>query len=166
MAFIIGWPPCTACCDAVARNVGASCFVFCDDNIGQLRKLFRISSGAKSRRVSAPPASRPTTSMPAWASGSAATPPAAPSPMITTSVSLSLVAMRLVLVRVQIALRGRLAERLVVVGRLVIRLQLVCLERLLIRGRHHRAHAGVPEQVPADEIRIAAVIRIAEHALA
>src|SRR6476620_12798329 len=165
MAFIIGCPPCTACCAAVARKVGASCLVFCDASIGQLRKLLRNSSGAKSRRVIAPPASRPITSMPACASGSAATPPAAPSPMITTSVSFSLVAMRQILMRVHVALRRRLVERLVVVGRFVIRLQLVRFERLLVRRCHHRANAGVAEQIPADEIRVAAVVRVAEHAL-
>src|SRR5580765_4849983 len=52
--------------------------------------LLRISSGAKSRRVSHVPASSPTTSRPACVSGSTATPPAAPRPMTTTSVGLSL----------------------------------------------------------------------------
>src|SRR5829696_7098323 len=165
MAFIIGCPPCTACCAAVARKVGASSLVFCDASIGQFRTLLRSSSGAKSRRVMAPPASRPVTSMPACARGSAATPPAAPSPMITTSVSFSLVAMRQILVRVRVALRRRLVERLVVVSRFVIRRQLMRFERLLVGWRHHRADAGVAEQIPADEVRVASVVRVAEHAL-
>src|SRR5262249_17844756 len=145
--------------------------VLCDDNIGQPRTLLRISSGAKSRRVMAPPASRPITSSPACASGSTATPPAAPRPMTTTSVSLSLVAMSEIsrvraVIHWRIPPRGRLVERFEVVGRSVIRFERAGLERLLVGRRHHRPHAWIPDQVPADEVGIAAVIRVAESALA
>src|SRR5215510_2422400 len=78
--------------DALVRWVGISLLAFCDD-CGQPRKLLRSSSGAKSRGVSQLPASRPTTSRPARASGSAATPPTAPRPTMTTSVFLRLMAM-------------------------------------------------------------------------
>src|SRR5205085_945341 len=120
---------------------------------------------AKSRRPSHVPASRPITSSPACASGSAATPPAAPIPTITTSVSLSLVGIaHLVTVGRAVAHRG-LVERLVVVGRPVIRLQLPGFEGALIRRRDHRPYARVAEEIPADEVGVAAVGGIAEHAL-
>src|SRR5204862_15693 len=90
---------------------------------------------------------------PACASGSAATPPAAPSPMMTTSVSLSLV------------VTGRLRERLVVVRGAMIRFQLLVLERLLVGGGDHRPHTRIADQIPADEIGVAAIVRIAEGAL-
>src|SRR5262245_15358807 len=161
--------------EAFARDVGISWFAFCTP-CGQPRKLLRSSSGAKSRRVSQVPASRPITSRPACASGSAATPPAAPSPMMTTSMSLSRVAMSHPCLPVRIegaevrrtALAGarrRLGERIVVVRRLVIRLQLTLLEPLLIDGGDHGAHAGITDEIPADEVRVAAVVRIAERAL-
>src|SRR5450759_5659508 len=94
------------------------------------------------------------TSRPACASGSAATPPAAPRPMMTTSVSFNLV------------LTGpRFRERLVVVRRFVVRLQIVLFELLLIRTGHHRPDARVADEIPADEVRVAAVVGIAERAL-
>jgi len=39
------------------------------------------------------------------------------------------------------------------------------LEALLIRRRHVRTNAGIADEIPADEVRVAAVIRIAERAL-
>ena len=54
----------------------------------------------------------------------------------------------------------------VVVGGLVIRLELSGFERLLVGRRHHRPDARVAKQIPADEVRVAAVVRVAEHALA
>src|SRR5262245_20221793 len=153
-----------ALADARARNVGASWLVLCEVSIGQPRTLLRISSGAKSRRVIAPPASRPITSSPACASGSTATPPAAPSPMTTTSVSLSLVAMFHVS-GMLFKTRCRLVETFEVVGGLVIGLELAGFERFLIGRRHHGPHARVAEQIPSDEIRVAAVVRVAEGAL-
>src|SRR6185295_10455958 len=119
---------------------------------GQPRKLLRSSSGAKSFRDSHVPASSPTTSIPACASGSAATPPAAPRPTITTSVSLSLVA---------IVVISGLGE-FVLVGRLVDLLQRLRLQALLIRRADHRADARIVDEIPADVVRVAAVKRIAE----
>src|SRR5262245_16079311 len=123
--------------------------------------LLRISSGAKSRRVSQVPASRPTTSRPACVSGSTATPPVAPRPMTTTSVPLSLVA---------IAFAGPVVERCL---RLVEHASVI---RGSMRGRHGDAHlllarrdggahAGIADQIPANEAGIAAVEGIAERAL-
>src|SRR5436190_2125519 len=74
--------------DAVGRCVGISCWAFCTA-CGHARKLFLISSGAKSFAWSQVPASRPTTSIPACVNGSTATPPVAPMPITTTSVFLS-----------------------------------------------------------------------------
>ena len=37
--------------------------------------------------------------------------------------------------------------------------------KALILCRHVRAHAGIADQIPADEVGVAAVIRIAERAL-
>src|SRR6185436_8111238 len=109
------------------------------------------------------------TSRPACASGSAAMPPAAPRPMITTSVSLSLVAIRLRPFPVQASarhvLRRRFGERVGVVRGFAIRLELALLELLLFGGAHHRANAWVGDEIPADEVRVAAVVRIAERAL-
>jgi hypothetical protein len=47
----------------------------------------------------------------------------------------------------------------------VIRLQLVSFELLLLGGGDHRANAGIPDQVPADEVGVSAVVRIAEGPL-
>src|SRR6267378_6897729 len=105
--------------------------------------------------------------MPACASGSAATPPAAPTPTMTTSVSLSLVAMVVSFSKARGAPPPPLAvfDEVVFVRRLVIRLQRLRLEAFLIRRRHHRADARIGDQIPADEVRVAAVVRIAERAL-
>src|ERR1700704_3115175 len=119
--------------DAFGRDVGISRFAFWTA-CGQPRWFLRGPSGAKSRRVSHDPASRPITSRPACASGSAATPPAAPRPMMTTSVSFNLV-----------AIWACLGEVLIVVRRLVVRFQVVLLELLLIRGGHHRADARITD---------------------
>src|SRR5262245_13052103 len=131
--------------------------------IGQSRTLLRISSGAKSRRVSTFPASMPTTCSPPCASGSTATPPAAPRPMTTMSVSGCLVAMLVLLVRV--GARGRLVEAVEVVRGAMIRSQLVFLHLLLIGWRDHGPHARIPEQIPAHEVHVAAVVRVAECTL-
>src|SRR5262245_45300053 len=158
------------------RWVGISCCAFCTA-CGQSRTLLRSSSGEKSRLVSHVPASSATMSMPAWAIGSAATPPAAPRPMMTTSVSLSRVAMsvvagtrgsafaRLALRRdtAVVIQRGAFHEHRVVVGRLVIRLDGDA--HPLLVGGDDRSDAGIADQVPANEIRVAAVERIAERAL-
>src|SRR5262245_8922406 len=144
---------------ALTRCVGISCCAFCTA-CGQSRMLLRSSSGEKSRFVSHVPASSATMSMPAWAMGSAATPPAAPRPMTTTSVSLRRVAM--IVTAVVIPRRG-LREHRVVVGRLVIRLERDA--DPLIGFGHDSPDAGIAEQIPADEVRVAAVERIAECAL-
>src|SRR5690349_3040033 len=98
------------------------------------------------------------TSMPACASGSAATPPAAPMPTMTTSVSFSLVGIAHLVIGVGAAADARLVEGLVVVGGAMVRLQLAGFERALIARGDHRAHARVADQVPAGEVRVAAVI--------
>src|SRR5262245_15152054 len=134
------------------RWVGISVFAFCTD-CGQPRKLLRSSSGAKSRGESHPPASRPITSSPAWASGRAATPPTAPSPTMTTSVLLRFVAMTASFLR----------EHLEVVCRLAIGCRLHAHTLVVLGDRH--ADPGVAEQVPADEVRVPAIVWIAEHAL-
>src|SRR5882672_6118380 len=97
--------------DALGRWVGISLFAFCAD-CGQPRKLLRSSSGAKSRGESHVPASRPTTSRPARASGSAATPPTAPRPTMTTSVFLRSMAMVATFFREHRFVVGRLPHRL------------------------------------------------------
>src|SRR5436309_9381811 len=173
----MGWPPCTAFADPLGRTVGASRFAFWTA-IGQPRRLFRSSSGAKSRLVSHVPASSPTTLRPPCVRGSTATPPTAPMPTTTTSVSLSLVAMKLASLTVEVTRRhlaviawlthasAGFGERVEIVRGLVIRPQAVCLESLLVGGRHHRAHAGVPDQIPPDEVHVPPVVGIAKHALA
>src|SRR5262245_56043884 len=100
-------------------------------------------------------------SSPACASGSAATPPTAPRPTMTTSTSLSLVAMAHF--RHRRVVGGRFHEHVVVVGGLMVGRQLRTQSLLL--GRHDRAHARIREQVPADEVGVAAVKRIAKGAL-
>src|SRR5215831_7210463 len=134
------------------RWVGISVFAFCTD-CGQPRKLLRSSSGAKSRGESHPPASRPITSSPAWASGRAATPPTAPSPTMTTSVFLRFVAIAASFLR----------KHLEVVRRPAIGLWLHA-QALVVLGDRH-AEPGVADQVPADKVRVPAIVRIAEHAL-
>src|SRR6478672_5617823 len=104
--------------------------------------------------------------MPACASGSAATPPAAPIPTMTTSVSFNLVGIVHLMAVVVSVPNRRLVEGLVVVCRTVVGLQLVRFQRALIGRGHHGTHAGIAEEIPADEVRIAAVIGIAEHPLA
>src|SRR4029077_14678580 len=79
-------------------------------------------------------------------------------PMTTTSVSLSRVAMA-----VAASARRRLREHRVVVRRLVIRLE--CDADTLLAFRHNRADTGIADQVPADEVRVAAVEGVAERAL-
>src|SRR5262245_17515297 len=135
-----------------ARWVGISVFAFCTA-CGQPRKLLRSSSGAKSRGESHPPASRPITSSPAWASGRAATPPTAPSPTMTTSVLLRFVAMT----------ASFLGEHLEVVCRPAIGRRLHAHALVVLGDRH--AEPGAADEIPADEVRIPAIIRIAEHAL-
>src|SRR5271167_3017192 len=136
---------------ALGRWVGISLFAFCAA-CGQPRKLLRNSSGAKSRGVSQEPASSPITSSPARASGNAATPPTAPSPMMTTSVFLRSMAMGA-------AFHG---EHGVLIGRLAHGLRR--LHALLVLAHRH-AQPRKADQVPADEIGVAAVIGIAERAL-
>src|SRR5215471_5240012 len=120
---------------------------------GQPRKLLRSSSGAKSRGVSQEPASSPITSSPARASGNAATPPTAPSSTMTTSVFLRSMAM--------IAARGAAAlhgEHCIVIGRSADRRRRA--QALLVFADGH-PDARIADQVPANEIRVAAVIGIA-----
>src|SRR5262249_49945746 len=108
---------------------------------------------AKSRGVSQVPASSPTTSSPARASGSAATPPTAPRPTMTTSVFLRLMAMAAPFYR----------ERHVVIGRLANRLG--SHRHALVVGAHRQADAGIADEIPADKVGVATVIGIAERAL-
>src|SRR5262245_15503149 len=159
----MGCPPRVDGDVAVARKVGASMLAFWTA-MGQSRMLLRISSGAKSRRVSQVPASRPITFSPARANGSAATPPAAPMPTITTSVPGRLVAMvaSIVVVRAH----RRFVEPLEVVCGLAIGFELPALHRLLICGGHHGADAGILQEIPPNEVGVAAVERIAKRALA
>src|SRR5262245_15718263 len=138
--------------DALGRWVGISPFAFCAD-CGQPRKLLRSSSGAKSRGESQVPASSPMTSRPARASGSAATPPTAPSPTMTTSVFLRSVAMAASLhAEACVCIRG-LAYGLGPRG------------HALLVGGDYQSQAGIADQIPADEVGVAAVIGIAERAL-
>src|SRR5262245_60810764 len=138
--------------EALVRCVGISLLAFCDD-CGQPRKLLRSSSGAKSRGVSQLPASRPITSSPARASGSAATPPTAPRPTMTTSVFLRLMAMAAPFDR----------ERHIVIGRLANGLR--PRRHALVLGADGKPDTGIADEIPANEIGVAAVIRIAERAL-
>src|SRR5262249_49359964 len=138
--------------EALVRWVGISLLAFCDD-CGQPRKLLRNSSGAKSRGVSQVPASSPITSRPARASGSAATPPTAPRPTMTTSVFLRLMAMAAPFDR----------ERYVVIGRLANGLGLD--RHALVVRPDGGPDSGIANEIPADEIGVAAVIGIAERAL-
>src|SRR5215471_15346502 len=155
---------------ALTRCVGISCCAFWTA-CGQSRTLLRSSSGEKSRFVSHVPASSATMSRPAWAMGRAATPPAAPRPMMTTSVSLSRMAMAVSAVArvarrrdtLLVGPRRRLDEHRVVVRRLVIRLQRN--PHALVVGSDDRSDAGIANQVPADEVGVAAVERITECAL-
>src|SRR5215475_4586373 len=138
--------------EALGRWVGISPFAFCAD-CGQPRTLLRNSSGAKSRGVSQVPASSPTTSRPARASGSAATPPTAPRPTMTTSVFLRLMAMAAPLDR----------EGHVVIGRLANRFR--SRRHALVVGAHRQADAGIADEIPTNEVGVATVVRIAERAL-
>src|SRR5882672_4833920 len=83
--------------------------------------------------------------------------------MMTTSVSFSLVAMFQLPMRAEAG--GRLRERVVVVRRLVVRLEIFFLQTLLFGRGHHGSDAGIADQIPADEIRVATVVRIPERAL-
>src|SRR5262245_43330612 len=143
--------------EALGRWVGISVFAFCAD-CGQPRKLLRSSSGAKSRGESHAPASSPITSSPALARGRAATPPTAPSPTMTTSVFLRSMAMAASLLA-----RAAHGEAGIGISRLPHRLRLYA--HALLLGGDGEAQAGIAEHVPADEVGVAAVIRIAERAL-
>src|SRR4029450_12303405 len=116
----------------------------------------------KSAFVSHVPASRPTMSSPAWTRGSAATPPTAPRPTMTTSVSFSLVAMlHLDVFGID---GGRcLREHLVVVRAFVVAPE-VGAEPLLVRT-DARPDTRVANQIPANEVGVASVIRVAEGSL-
>src|SRR4051812_13674833 len=118
------------------------------------RMSLRISSDGKSRNETRGPASSPMIWSPARVSGSAAVPPAAPSPTMTTSVFLSLVAMS--------ASLGDLEDG-VVGGRLVRRLH--PRPDPLLDRRDGQLDPGELDQVPAHEVRVAAVVGVAEHAL-
>src|SRR4029079_10004542 len=114
-----------------------------------------------SRGDSQVPASIPITSRPARGSGSAATPPTAPSPTMTTSVFLRSMAMAASLASaVHRAFHG---EAGVGIGRGPLGLG-TRLHALLVGGAR-RPDAGIADQVPADEVGVAAVIGIAERAL-
>src|SRR5262245_64676402 len=93
------------------------------------------------------------TSRPARPSGSAATPPTAPSPTMTTSVFLRSVAMAASLH----------AEGCVCIGGLPYGLG--PRGHALLVGGDHQSQAGIANQIPADEVGVAAVIGIAERAL-
>src|SRR5688572_22935180 len=141
--------------EALGRCTGISRLHFCAA-CGQPRKLLRSSSGAKSRGPSRVPASRPTTSKPAAASGSTATPPAPPRPMATTTAGASLVVMTPTRRRVRVELR------------VVIRGALNRLERrihALLLGSHREPQPRIADELPTDEVLITAVMRIAERAL-
>src|SRR5690348_16187587 len=140
--------------DAFGRCTGTSRLHFCAA-CGQPRKLLRSSSGAKSRGPKRVPASRPTTSRPPAASGSTATPPAPPKPTTTTSVRSSLVAIALTRRRVLVELRT-------VIGGIAQRLELRI--HALLLGRHGQAQPRIADELPADEVLIAAVVRVAERA--
>src|SRR3979490_2160547 len=106
-----------------------------------------------SRPVSESPAAGPITSSPARANGSTATPPTAPSPTTTTSVFLRSVAMS----------ASTLREHRVVVRRLVVGFQ--CHPHALLLRRARNPPSGISDQVPPDEVRVPAVVRVAERAL-
>src|SRR5688572_7896752 len=93
-----------------------------------------------------PPASSAVTSSPACVSGRTATPPAAPRPMITTSVFFR-----------STAIGAALPEHRKVIGRTVIRCDLRV--HLLFASAHGGANARIADQIPTDEVRVAAVIR-------
>src|SRR5688572_3112214 len=158
-AFIIrpGAAGRTAVCAAFSRAVGISPFTFTRPM--WLRMSLRISSDGKSRFVRRWPASSPTTSRPAEARGSAATPPPAPSPTMTTSACLSRLAMsassRLVLL-----LEAEERE----VRRGLVRRPHDRVERLLL-WLEVQPDAGEAEQVPADEVVVPSVERVAERPL-
>src|SRR3954451_13591609 len=137
---------------AVNWWVGISFANFSRDS--QPRMSLRISSDGKSRNETRGPASSPTIWSPARARGSAAVPPAAPSPTMTTSVFLSLVAMS--------ASVGDLEDG-VVGGRLVRRLH--PRPDPLLDGGHGQLDSGELDQVPPDEVGVATVVGVAEHAL-
>src|SRR4051794_27638859 len=99
----------------------------------------------------------PITSRPARASGSAATPPTAPSPTMTTSVFLRSMAMA--------ASLGSAVHREAGVGVSGGALGLGARLHALLVGGDSKPDAGIADQVPADEIGVAAVIGIAERAL-
>src|SRR3984893_6443527 len=142
--------------DAFGRWVGISVFAFWAA-WGQPRKLLRSSSGAKSRGVSHEPASSPTTSSPARASGRAATPPTAPSPTMTTSVFLRSMAMI-----ASLRAGSFHGEHRLVISRFAPPFRH---PHALLVGADRHSQARIADQVPADEIRIAPVIGIAERAL-
>src|SRR6185503_8806422 len=139
--------------EALGRCTGISRLHFCAA-CGQPRKLLRTSSGAKSRGPKRVPASRPTTFKPAAASGSTATPPAPPRPTTTTSARSSLVAIALARARVLVELR-------VVVSRALKRLELRV--HALLLGGHREPQSRITDELPADELAIATVVRIAER---
>src|SRR5262245_35908386 len=105
-----------------------------------------------------------TTLRPACASGSTATPPLAPRPMMTTSAVdwRALVAVEHPLPPEAGARRLRREHPHVVRGdvrRLQTRIE------LLIARRHRESKTRITEQIPADEVRVAAVVGIAECAV-
>src|ERR1700677_4133639 len=86
----------------------------------------------------------PATLRPARASGNTATPPAAPSPTTATSTGLRLMA-------VTASIRGTPQ-----------RFQRI-LDLLIVAGCG-QARAGIGDQVPSAKLRVAAVVRIRQHA--
>src|SRR5688572_24401894 len=101
-----------------------------------------------------------TTSRPASDSGSTAVPPAAPSPITTTSACLWLCVDMLVAV-LSVRLPACAAPQRVVDCGLVGRYHGDV--ELLLGLRVDHLDPGEPQQVPADEVRVAAVVGIAEH---
>src|ERR1700749_3793676 len=94
----------------------------------------------------------PITSSPARASGRTATPPAAPRPTTTTSVFLRLTAIAASLV----------LEHGIGIGRNPEDARLL---HLLFGSAHGHPEARIAYQTPSDEVRVPAVIGIAERAL-
>src|SRR5689334_9400660 len=145
-AFImVGAAPCRAFWSGDVRKVGISSQTFVPV-VTRRRTLLWISSALKSLGCIQLPASSAVTLMPARVRGSTATPAAAPSPTTTTSTGFRLVAM--IFSRpIQLLPEG--------LGRIL---------HALVLGANGEFRAGITDQIPAGEVLVAPVDRIAEHA--